>query len=101
MSIQRMLPTRPVEDYDNFSTDKGLTEKRFHENAKSNPGWKGDALREGINGCSPISTQFENVENRDEVVAPRSDLRHKDYVNGRPHDSYTPGTNPHDDPAEC
>lgn len=99
MSIRKMLPSRPVEDYDNYSTDTGLTETKFQQNARRNPGWKGDALCEGISGCAPISTQYENVENADEVNAPRSVQRHRDFNNGLPHDCVVPGTNPDADVA--
>ena len=85
MGLDRMLPTRKVEDYDNFSTDQGLTERSFHARAN---------LGEGISGCAPISTQFENVENRDVVNRPRSVQRADEFNKAAPVNYVVPGTNP-------
>jgi hypothetical protein len=85
MGLMRQAAGRPIDDYDNWSTDTGLTEKQFLARAN---------LREGINGQARISTQFENVENRDEVNSPRSEQRKRQFDNGQPKDFIVPGTNP-------
>lgn len=73
----------PDQDYEMYDRKANITEKEFCARAD---------LQEGVSGCKPIETRFENTE-RTQVIAPRSDSRPKNSIgyapaprNGRGHD---------------
>jgi hypothetical protein len=64
----------PPTDYEMYDTKTNITEKEFCSRAD---------LQEGVSGCKPIETRFENTE-RTQVIAPRSDSRPRDSIGYAP-----------------
>jgi len=64
----------PDTDYEMFDSRANVTEKQFKARAD---------LQEGVSGCKPLDTTFENTE-RTQVIAPRSDSRPKNSIGGSP-----------------